>query len=76
LPISPEAARVRARIAGKKRQNPRADVTEDQRELKTVSLEEHIRRVVDGLPPLSEEQRTRLALLLSPAAKGGDANAA
>jgi hypothetical protein len=39
------------------------------RDLRAVSLEEHIRRVVDAAPPLTSEQRQRLAILLSTPAR-------
>jgi hypothetical protein len=44
------------------------DTSEIDAELKAVKLEEHIRQVVDSAPPLSTEQRDRLALLLRPTA--------
>lgn len=37
-------------------------------ELAAVALEEHICKVVGAWPPLSDGQRTRLALLLHPGA--------
>lgn len=42
-----------------------------RRSLKTERLSEHIRRTVDAAPPLTPEQRDRLALLLR--APSGDA---
>lgn len=39
-------------------------VLEARRDLAAVTLEEHIRRIVDTFPPLSAEQRSRLAVLL------------
>jgi hypothetical protein len=54
----------RAKIAHTLRQNPDADVTELRRQLKAERLEEHVRRIVDAAPPLTYEQRTRLAALL------------
>lgn len=36
-------------------------------------LEEHVRRIVDGSPPLTGEQRDRIAVLLRPIQTGGDA---
>lgn len=66
MPISPETAKVRARIAGRKRQNADADVADDQRELKTLTLEEHIRRVVENAPLPTPEQIARLRALLRP----------
>lgn len=38
----------------------------------TESWDEHVRRVVDAAPPLSNEQRDRIALLLSRPARAVD----
>lgn len=64
MPISPETAKLRARIAGKKRQNPDADVSEDQRELKTRTLEAYIQRLISTAPVPTPEQIARLRALL------------
>ncbi|MEJ8668411.1 hypothetical protein WKI71_07110 [Streptomyces sp. MS1.AVA.1] len=64
MSISQEKAQIRARIAGRKRQNPNADVSDDQRALKTLSLEEHIKRVVESAPTPTPEQIARLRDLL------------
>lgn len=51
-------------------------VVELRRKYHAVTLEEHVRRVVDGFPPLSAEQRDQIAGLLrsAPAGRGpGDA---
>ena len=37
-----------------------------RRELRALSLEEHIRKVVDSAPPLSDQQKAKLAALLRP----------
>lgn len=42
-----------------------------KRDLAVASIEEHIRRTVDSAPPLTDEQRGRLAALL----RGGEPNA-
>ena len=60
----------RSKIAVTKRANPSADLTELRRQLKAERLEEHIKQVVDSAPPLSLEQRSRIAALLT---SGGDA---
>ncbi|MQA15520.1 MAG: hypothetical protein GEV09_15530 [Pseudonocardiaceae bacterium] len=39
-----------------------------RRELRTFVLGEHIKQVVDQAPPLTDEQRARLAALLRPTA--------
>lgn len=62
MPSSPKTER--ARLAANVRHHPEADHTELRRELKTVTLAEHIKRVVDAAPPLTSEQRDRLAVLL------------
>ncbi|MFI7426091.1 hypothetical protein ACIBPB_03815 [Micromonospora sp. NPDC049836] len=44
-----------------------------RRDLRAAELEEHIRRLVDTAPPLTHEQRARLAALLT---NGGGQSAA
>jgi hypothetical protein len=39
--------------------------------LKALRLEEHVRRVIAQAPPLTDEQRTRLAELLAPIRRSG-----
>lgn len=56
--------KTRSEIALAVRNNPDADVTELRRQLKAERLEEYISRVVDAAPPLTAEQRDRLAVLL------------
>lgn len=43
-----------------------AVVTEARRDLRAANLADHIRRVVNEAPPLTDEQRARLAALLRP----------
>lgn len=66
--------KTRSEIANTIRKNPDADVTELRRQLKSERLEDYIRRVVDEAPPLTAEQRDRLALLLRPAPIVGGAD--
>lgn len=47
-----------------------------RRNLRAAQLEEHIRRVVDAAPPLTDEQRERIAALLRPAADAPGGSAA
>lgn len=47
-----------------KKKDPSADVTELRRQLKAERLADYIERTVDAAPPLTAEQRTRLASLL------------
>jgi hypothetical protein len=61
--------KTRSEIATTLQHHPLADVTELRRRLKAERLEEHIRSIVDSAPPLSDEQRARLMLLLAP--RGG-----
>lgn len=61
--------KTRSQIAHAKRANPDADVTDLRRQLRAERLAEAIKKTVDEAPPLTAEQRDRLALLL----RGGDA---
>ena len=66
--VAPQATRpwtkVRSDIAVTTRANPNADTTELRRELKAERMADYIARIVDDAPPLTAEQRDRLALLL------------
>lgn len=68
LPVSDSWTHIRAKLANARRLDPTADITDLQRDLKAARLAEHIAKVVDSAPPLTPEQRDRLALLL----RGGD----
>jgi hypothetical protein len=70
MPLSKEAAQLRGQLANRSRFHPDEDHTELRAELKARRLEDHIRAVVDSAPPLTAEQRDRLALILR---GGGDA---
>ncbi|MFF0268656.1 hypothetical protein [Kribbella sp. NPDC004536] len=48
-------------------------VEERRREYQVVTLEEHIRSVVDQAPPLTASQRDKLAALLRPSYDGPEA---
>jgi hypothetical protein len=79
MPISAVGRERRARIAAIRRHHPDRPelVVDDQRALKVDVLEQHLRALVNTFPPLTAEQRTRLALLLhGPAAEGGGGDAA
>jgi hypothetical protein len=39
-------------------------LTDARRDLRAAELEEHVRRIVDAAPPLTAEQRDRIAALL------------
>ena len=63
------AQEARNRLGGMIRRHPDADHSDLRRDLEAAKLEDHIRKVVDGWPPLTDWQRDKLALLLRP---GGD----
>lgn len=67
-PMSPERRRLRARIARASRgdQASTENPAELRRELKAVNAAEYIRRLVDTAPPLTDEERRRLAAILTP----------
>lgn len=60
----------RARVAALTRHRPEDGPALDaaRRELKVASAETYIRELVDSAPPLTDEQRARLAVLLRGAA--------
>lgn len=43
---------------------PVEEITETRRRMRALQLEEHVLRVLAGAPPLSTEQRERIAALL------------
>lgn len=59
-----ERARVAALSRSRKPDDP--DLTTARRELALARLEDHIRQVVDQAPPLTDEQRSRIASLIEP----------
>jgi hypothetical protein len=60
----------RARVASltRSRTPDDPDLIAARRNLRTERLADYIKRTVDAAPPLTAEQRDRLALLLRPAA--------
>lgn len=56
----------RSRIANAKKADPEADVTHLLQQLKAERLEAYVLKVVNDAPPLTEDQRARLARLLGP----------
>lgn len=54
----------RSQIAVAKKRNPRADVTELLRQMKAERLQDHIERVMAEAPPLTQQQRDKIAVLL------------
>lgn len=67
----------RARLASLTRHRGADDpaTIDAARDLAAEGLAEHIRAVVDTAPPLTSDQRDRLAALLRPAAEHGDSAA-
>lgn len=56
----------RGRLAALTRHREPGDpaIEDARRDLRAVRLEDHVKRVVDDLPPLTDEQVSRLTLLL------------
>ncbi|RIQ21258.1 hypothetical protein [Jiangella rhizosphaerae] len=76
-PKDPRVRKLRSQAGGFKRRGNLAKAEECQRELKAITAEDYIKRLVDSAPPLTLAQRDRLASLLRPAASnGGGADAA
>jgi hypothetical protein len=73
-PLSPDAARLRARHSALKRYRPDDDpeVTDARRNLKALRFEEHVKKTIAEAPPLTDEQLERIAALL----RSGRANTA
>ena len=68
--LSPERRRLRAHKGVAVRLGNSSEAARLDTEIRTARLADYIRRTVDTAPPLTAEQRDRLALLLRP---GGDA---
>jgi hypothetical protein len=49
-------------------------IDEHRRDLRAERLADHIKKVVDSAPPLTDQQKGRLSALLRPS--GGDSNVA
>ena len=64
--MTPEQARIRGELGATKRHHPdnQQKITELTLELKASTLASHIEQLVSTWPPLSAEQRDKLALLL------------
>lgn len=63
--LSP-AQLVRQRIAGRKRQDPDADVTDLQRELRAIHFQAWARELVRDAPELTEKQKHTLRAIFEP----------
>jgi hypothetical protein len=66
MPLDAEGRRRRARLAALQRHHPdQPELTEaERRRFKVSAAERYVQRLVDDFPPLSAEQRARLAVLL------------
>lgn len=65
---SPRQARARKAALARYRPADDPEVIESARALAEANIEHYIRKTVDAAPPLTPEQRDRLALLLRGAA--------
>jgi hypothetical protein len=65
---SPARRRAAATVAGVERRSGPDDprLPNLRRDLRATELEEHVRRIVDTFPPLTDEQRNKIAALLRP----------
>ncbi|MEQ7124720.1 hypothetical protein ABN034_09355 [Actinopolymorpha sp. B11F2] len=70
--MSQRVRTAKSRLAAARRWHPNADTTDLDRDLKFANAEDYIRRLVDTAPPLTADQRDRLAVLLRPARKRRD----
>jgi hypothetical protein len=59
-----KAQLLRQQMAGRRRQNPNADISDLEALMPAAKREDYIARVVGGSPRLSSSQRETLALLL------------
>ncbi len=64
--LAPDVAHHRARVASLSRDRAADDpeLTAARAELRAATLAAHVARVVDQAPPLTDEQRARIAALL------------
>ncbi len=65
-PLSATANRERGRVAALSRSRTSADpeLVSARRNLRAARLEDHVQRVLAEAPPLTDEQRERIAALL------------
>jgi hypothetical protein len=68
MALNPAQRKLRAQIAAKTRHRgpEHPETAEAHREYRAEGLAEHVRRVVDTFPPLTAEQRDKIAALLRP----------
>lgn len=67
MTMSPVARRERARIASlsRSRDVDDPDLIEARRNLRAATLESHVLRILDEAPPLTSDQRHRIAGILT-----------
>jgi hypothetical protein len=65
--VDPAVNSARARLANKHRYYPDQDHSDDKRALVAANIEVYLRKMLAEMPPLTDEQRTKLAELLKPA---------
>jgi hypothetical protein len=63
--INPDVAHYRARIANAVQRGDQETADTGRRDLRVAQLADHIAKVVKSAPPITPEQRARLASLLS-----------
>lgn len=63
----------RSKIANEKRKNPEADVTELKVQLRADRAQDYIEKLLAEAPPLTADQRAKLAELLAPVRRAADA---
>ncbi|WP_162112694.1 hypothetical protein [Mycolicibacter kumamotonensis] len=73
MPVSGDVSRHRAQVARRSQSYPanHPRVVEAKRDLIEANARRYIKTVLAQRPPLTDEQRTRLAELLRPVRKGG-----
>lgn len=69
--MHPNVAKARSLKAVAHRRGDQAAILEAGRELAAAKLEVYIQRTIESAPPLTPEQRDRLAGLLRPASSAG-----
>lgn len=75
--VDPTVGIVRARLGSAERYRPGDDHSDIRRDLNEAKAAAYIKRLLEAAPPLTEEQRTRLAELLKPVrVNGGGSDAA
>ena len=67
-PPSWTAARARLNALQRHRAADDPEIVTARRDLRAARAADYVRKLVDGAPPLTDEQRDRLAVLLRPVA--------